>query len=84
MKYFFGEGYVSGSQTTGPGKTDKTINATRSLIRNSGRVYKVRSQKQITGLFGNFSQMADPPPTPPFGNPLFKKKFYRLFCILDP
>ena len=39
MKYFFGEGYVSGSQTTGPGKTDKTVNATRSLIRKPGRVY---------------------------------------------
>ena len=44
---------------------------------------EVRTQKKITVLFGNFSQMADPPP-PPFGNPLFKKKFYRLFCILDP
>ena len=43
----------------------------------------VRSQKKITGLFGNFFQMADPPPIPPFGNPLFKKK-NRLFCILDP
>ena len=42
---------------------------------------KVRTQKKITVLFGNFSQVADPPP---FGNPLFEKKNYRLFCILGP
>ena len=41
-------------------------------------------KKKITGLFGNFSQMADPPPSPTFGNPLFEKKCYRLFCILGP
>ena len=41
--------------------------------------------KKIMGLFGNFSQMADPPPpSPPFGNPLFEKQIYRLFCILGP
>ena len=28
---------------------------------------KGRPQKKNTGLFGNFSQIADPPP-PPFGN----------------
>ena len=44
---------------------------------------KVRTHTEITVLFGNFSQMADPP-SPPFGNPLFKKNNYRLFCILDP
>ena len=33
--------------------------------------------KKNTGLFGNFFQMADPPP---FGNPLFKKK--KLVFIL--
>ena len=37
--------------------------------------------KKITVLFGNFSQVADPPP---FGNPLFEEKKYRLFCILGP
>ena len=47
-------------------------------------IFKVRSQKKITGLFGNFSQMADPPPIPPFWEPLIQKKNYRLFCILDP
>ena len=26
-------------------------------------------------FFGNFSQMADAPPHPPFGNPLVEKKF---------
>ena len=52
-------------------------------INKNSKNALVRTQKKITGLFGNFSQMADPPP-PPFGNPLFKKKFYRLFCILDP
>ena len=31
-----------------------------------------------------FPSGGPPPPPPPFGNPLFKKKFYRLFCILDP
>ena len=46
---------------------------------------KGHPQKNFTGLFGNFSQMADPPtPTPPFWEPLIQKKFYRLFCILDP
>ena len=37
--------------------------------------------KKITGLFGNFSQMADPPPF--LGTP-YSKKNYRLFCILGP
>ena len=45
----------------------------------------VRSQKQITGLFGNFSQVAAPPlPHPLFWEPLIRKKNYRLFCILGP
>ena len=30
--------------------------------------------KKITGFFGNFSQMSDPPPLPPFRNPSFKKQ----------
>ena len=52
---------------------------------NEDMKIKVRSQKKITVLFGNFSQVADPPsPSPPFGNPLFEKKIYRLFCILGP
>ena len=42
---------------------------------------KGRSQNKITGLFGNFSQMADPPPL--LGTP-YSKKNYRLFCILGP
>ena len=37
--------------------------------------------KKITVLFGNFSKVADPPP---FWEPLIRKKFYRLFCILGP
>ena len=45
------------------------------------RCAKGSSQKKITGLFGNFSQVADPP-TPPFGNPLFEEKNY--YCILGP
>ena len=33
--------------------------------------YLVRyALKKSRGLFGNFSQVADPPPPPPFGNPL--------------
>ena len=35
---------------------------------------KVRSQKKKTTLFGNFSQTPDPPPTPPFWEPLIQKK----------
>ena len=31
------------------------------------------------GIFGNFSQVSDPPP---FGNPCFQKKKYGLFCNL--
>ena len=41
---------------------------------------KVRSQKQITGLFGNFSQVADPPP-PLLGTPYSKKKFIVYFAF---
>ena len=41
---------------------------------------KVRSQKQITGLFGNFSQVADPPHPPLLGTPYSKKK--KLSFIL--
>ena len=32
--------------------------------------------KKITALFGNFFQIADPPP---FGNPLFKNKIEHIF-----
>ena len=39
---------------------------------------KGRLHKKITGLFGNFSQMADPPPPPPFGN---FNHFYRFFLV---
>ena len=35
---------------------------------------KGRSQKENTGLFGNFSQMSDPP----FGNPLLRKRRFIL------
>ena len=46
---------------------------------------KVRTKKKITVLFGNFSQVADPPlPHPPFWETLIRKKNYRLFCILGP
>ena len=47
--------------------------------------HKVRSQKQITGLFGNFSQVADPsPPSPPFGNPSFEKKMLSFILHFRP
>ena len=43
---------------------------------------KVRSHKKITGLFGNFSQMADPPPHPPLlGTPYSKKNFIVYFAF---
>ena len=45
---------------------------------------KVRTLKKITVLFGNFSQLADPPPHPPLLGTPYSKKIYRLFCILDP
>ena len=45
---------------------------------------KVRSQKKITGLFGNFSQMADPPPIPPFWEPLIQKKFLSFILHFRP
>ena len=42
-------------------------------------------QKKLRYYLGIFPKWrTPPPPPPPFGNPLFKKKFYRLFCILDP
>ena len=45
--------------------------------------YVLKQKKTI--LFGNFSQnVGPPPPPPPFGNPLSKKIFQCLFCILEP
>ena len=61
-----------------PDGSPDTIARTNTMTRA-----KVRSQKKITVLFGNFSQMADPHP-PLLGTPYSKKKNYRLFCILDP
>ena len=43
---------------------------------------EVRCQKKITVLFGNFSQMADPPPHPPLlGTPYSKKNFIVYFAF---
>ena len=42
-------------------------------------------RKKLRYYLGIFPKWRAPPPqSPPFGNPLFKKKNYRLFCILDP
>ena len=48
----------------------------KSLGTDSGKNYGI--------IWEFFPNGGPPPPPPPFGNPLFKKKFYRLFCILDP
>ena len=49
-----------------------------SFMQSSGTsedgIVKVRCQKKTTILFGNFSQTSDPPPTPPFWEPLIQKK----------
>ena len=46
---------------------------------------KGRSPKKITGKCGNFSQVGGPPPPSPlFGNDMFVKKKYGLFCISGP
>ena len=42
---------------------------------------KVRSQKKMTVLFGNFSQMADPPP---FWEPLIQKKILSFILHFSP
>jgi len=47
----------------------------------NNKIAKGRSQQKKTGIFGNFSQVSDPP-SPPFGNPCFQKKKCGLFCIL--
>ena len=49
---------------------------------NCAKADKVRTQKKITVLFGNFSQVADPPPHPPLlGTPYSKKNFIVYFAF---
>ena len=50
-------------------------------IPNPGRYAKVRTHREITVLFGNFSQMADPPHPPLLGTPYSKKKFIVYFAF---
>ena len=42
---------------------------------------KGRTRTKITGLFGNFSQMADIPPHPLFWETLIKKKIIVYFAF---
>ena len=37
--------------------------------------------KKNYGIIWEFSQVADPPPSPPFGNPLFEKNFIVYFAF---
>ena len=65
------------------------VNLSKLIQKNNERVTNVKlgthSGKNY-GIIGEFFPKGGPPPPPPppFGNPLFKKKIYRLFCILDP
>ena len=40
-------------------------------------------KKKLRDYLGIFPKWRTPP-SPPFGNPLFEEKKYRLFCILGP
>ena len=60
-------------------KTTQLIKTIYSELFSSSKLTKGGHHLKKTVFFGNFSQMADPPP---FGNPLVEKFFYGLFCIL--
>ena len=53
-------------------------------LTNARKLIKGRHPKKKRDFLGIFPKFRPPPLSPPFGNPCFQKKKYRLFCILGP
>ena len=72
------EGHIMSSYSTAKAYIENSQRYNQEDLTNVDMLAKENAkgstQKKITGLFGNFSQTSDPPPTPPFWEPLVQNE----------